>query len=159
MKKIIFAVFGLVLLLYAGIFIVSALNGNKCFYVTNGSMGNAAPFGSLIVTEQTPYEQLSVGDIVSFYDSEGANAFTHRITEKDDENRLLYTKGDANNVEDPVPASYDYFAGRVVWVVPFLGFISMVLHSPFGVAAVLCILAVFVIAEIIILKKRRGGAK
>lgn len=78
--------------------------------------------GSLILTRPgTDYVQ---GDIVAFHRDHAGLLVTHRIvgiTYSSDNTQLLYTKGDANEVQDMDPISVKAVSGKVVWSVPFIG--------------------------------------
>ena len=59
------------------------------------------PVGSMIYVKATPFEDLEVGDVVTFRTSaDGGWIVTHRISQIDKETATIVTKGDANNTED-----------------------------------------------------------
>lgn len=118
-KKNYFKYYAVALLKSIGIalFVTIALMliaGYKFMIVSSGSMEPTLPVGSLVIVTPCEYEDLQLGDIVTFEGS-GIN-FTHRIVgkkydtgsgyikvEPDDpryESATWYTKGDANNNED-----------------------------------------------------------
>ena len=70
----------------------------------------------LLVMREVDNAELSVGDIIAFYDPNGT-VVTHRIVgfDVDDEGARLYiTQGDANNVQDSNPVPEDRVAGLIV---------------------------------------------
>ena len=74
------------------------------------------------------------------------NTFTHRIVSVDNEAELIYTKGDANAAQDPLPTSFDSVIGKVVFSVPYLGLLALNFNS----MTVILVLAAVLIALMII---------
>ena len=64
------------------------------------------------------------------------------IRDSDDINRVFTTKGDANEFEDSTPISFDRLIGKAVFCIPYLGSMSVFLHSKNGIAAGIAIFAV-----------------
>ena len=94
--------------------------GYSLFRVMTGSMEPTIPTNSLIVVQRTDTQQLVEGDIITFYSRDPSlmgEPNTHRIVrfEQDGEKRLIYTKGDANNIEDHYAAHEEDVIGRVVY--------------------------------------------
>ena len=91
-----------------------------------GSMGEAIPPGSLVLTRSVPPATLRVGDVITFQKPKGeAGLDTHRIVRVDRSNghTTYRTKGDANPVADPWALEFegDQIAHRVVASAPHLG--------------------------------------
>ena len=100
--------------------------------VLSGSMEPAFSVGDLlIVTEQESY---SVNDVVVF--QEGRTAVVHRIIAMDGER--VTTKGDANNAEDE-PFSQGLIRGKVVLVIPFVGYLVSVIKTPIATLLLLAL--------------------
>lgn len=118
-KKNYFKYYAVALLKSIGIalFVTIALmliGGYKFMIVSSGSMEPTLPVGSLVIVTPCDYDDLKLGDIVTF-EGNGIN-FTHRIVGKkydtgsgyvkvepgdpNYDNAWWYTKGDANNNED-----------------------------------------------------------
>ena len=80
-------------------------SGYKLVYIESGSMEPVIRTGSFILLRQAEYEDVEIGDIITFRTSGGY--VTHRLTGIDrsaleaGDRAYLITKGDANNVEDP----------------------------------------------------------
>jgi len=87
--------------------------------------------GTLIIVQ--PDEPYLLGDIIAFVNEDEINV-VHRIVEKNDEG--FVTKGDNNtsNDEDIVP--YDDVLGRAIFIIPYIGFTSLFLKSPLGMAII-----------------------
>lgn len=108
--------------------------------VLTGSMEPAIPVGSIVITkEQSSYE---IEDIISFQE-EGA-IITHRIISIDRERYI--TKGDANNVADTEEVQQKQILGKVILMIPLLGYLVMWLMSPFGIISLFIIMGIWYIA-------------
>ena len=106
--------------------------GIKPFVVATGSMETAIYGGDLVVTKTVNPAELKVRDIISFKD--GNSVVTHRIiqlTEKDGQPAFI-TKGDANNVEDGNPVTYEQVEGVFVFKVRGLGDLAMFMQTQVG---------------------------
>ena len=64
--------------------------------VLSGSMEPTYHVGSVIYYKATPFEQINVGDPITFVGAEGGAMVTHRVIEKDESARAFGTEGDAN---------------------------------------------------------------
>ena len=62
---------------------------------------------------------------------------THRVVEVNEEDKSFITKGDANDVNDANPISYENVVGVVKMCIPLLGYITMYIKTPLGIG-VLC---------------------
>jgi len=116
--------------------------------VATGSMEPAIAPGDMIVFhEQENYE---VGDIVVF---EAENFVTHRIVEIT-ENGFI-TQGDANNTNDG-EILREQMIGKVVFIVPKVGYVVDFLKSPFGILVlVIGLLALIEVPNLISRKSTR----
>lgn len=83
---------------------VSLLFGYKYMLVASGSMTPVIPVRSMVILAPTDYEDLELGDIVTYKSSgKGTINFTHRVVEFA-ENGNIITAGDANiNSETGLP--------------------------------------------------------
>ncbi len=106
--------------------------------VEGGSMDPQMQVGDLIIVGKRPYEELAVGDDVTFMTHDGL--VTHRVVGvKDGE---LITKGLTNNINDLYTMSPDAYCGRVVARIPYLGYGVQLLTKSY-LALSLCIIALF----------------
>ncbi len=120
---VLFAV-GCVLLLIA-LATLPTLVGYHTYIVYGGSMGASLPPGSVAVSKATSAEELSVGDVITRRESPDSVAVLHRIIDITvvDGQRLFFTQGDANEAPDPDPAIFEGTGDRVVYSVPFAGYL------------------------------------
>lgn len=139
-----------VILLLAGILLtaVPRIMGGGCYAVVSGSMEPVLSVGDLLLTKPVALREIEEGDLLTFWDPENARSFTHRVVRVESEAQLIYTKGDANELEDPSPTAYQYVAGRVTHVIPLAGYPGILLHSKYGAWAacgVLLLWSVYII--------------
>lgn len=109
--------------------------GYSLFRVMTGSMEPTIPTNSLIVVKRTPAEDLAEGDVITFYSRDPSllgEPNTHRIIrfEEEDGKRQIYTKGDANNIEDRYPAKDEDVIGKVIYSSPGLGKFVRLVSNP-----------------------------
>ncbi|WP_416326573.1 signal peptidase I [[Eubacterium] hominis] len=136
LKKICNAFIGVIivcLLIIASALLLPGLFGYQSFAVISGSMEPGIPVGSIVYAKEVPFDDLKTGDIISFTVS-GNTKVTHRIQGIDKEHQSFTTKGDANNVEDGDPVSYQNVIGKVALSIPFLGYLSVYIKTPIGIA-------------------------
>lgn len=109
-------------------FIVLKATGFQFFVVMSGSMEPILPVGSVVLVQPTPYDDIQVGDDISFVVGEERITVTHRVIEKDENSNTLTTKGVANNIsDDPIPASA--VIGKVIFDIPLVGRLLYFLSS------------------------------
>lgn len=120
--------------------------GYRLFAVLSGSMKPEFNPGSLIAVKPVEPGELRVGDIITFETSIGTMV-THRIVEIETEGGLRFlTKGDANDIRDPVPVPAARVIGIVSAAFPFLGRILMFIQTRKGLLLLIMIPAMVVIA-------------
>jgi signal peptidase len=124
--------------------------------VLSGSMRPTIQPGDLAVTQGTPLTNLASGNVIAFYPPGSTEATLHRVAtvSASGGDRVITTKGDANNAADPWTARIvDPTVYRLVAVVPLLGWFTEIRSLVF-VAAGLALLAV-ALQEL--RKLRKGG--
>jgi signal peptidase len=116
------------------------------FIVQSGSMEPAIKTGSVVVV--IPKKRYYVGEIVT-YDMGGGkkkNLVTHRIKESVGENEFR-TKGDANGDLDPKIIGDSQIVGKVVFSIPYLGYIAGFAKSPKGFILLVIVPSTIIIYE------------
>ena len=126
--------------------------GLQVYTVLSGSMEPNYHVGSIIYVKEVDPFTLEEGDAISFVISENTVA-THRIVglvpdEEDPTVIRFRTKGDANETEDNNLVHYRNVLGKVVWTIPYLGYVSDFVQNPPGTyitigAAAILVIAVF----------------
>lgn len=123
-----------ILLAVAGILIVPKLVGYQSLAVLSGSMEPEISVGSIVFIKEEDPSQLKKGDVIT-YRLSGDTRVTHRIVEIHKEDQTILTKGDANENMDGSPVPFQNVEGKVQFHVPYLGYISIYIKTPVGIAA------------------------
>ena len=96
----------------------------KAYVVKSSSMEPAIMAGSVIyVSQYGKDEVISPGDIVSF--QAGDAKVTNRVVAVDLEHGIVTTKGDANEVCDSSPTTFDAIEGKVRFHIPAIGYLLL----------------------------------
>jgi len=139
-----------ILLVALALLLVAArlpIPGNyKVFTVISGSMEPALKIGSMIVS--APAKDYQIGDIVTFGEiSDTKVPATHRIHDiKIVDGALVYiTKGDANKTPDGREVPQSEVFGKVLFSVPYLGYVLGFLRQPAGFILVIALPAALII--------------
>ena len=102
------------------------LIGYKPVMVLSGSMEPEFNVGSVIYYKDTAFENIQVGDPITFYMGDGGALVTHRVVEKDELSHEFITKGDANNSRDTSPVAYDRVVGKALeFCIPYAGYFTV----------------------------------
>ncbi len=126
------------------------VTGTEIFSVATPSMEDEIPEGSLVFVREA--EQYFEDDVITARLANG-NTFTHRIIKVDADNRLIYTKGDANPGPDPAPTAFSDIVGKVVFCVPYLGMLSLNFNSTTLIFVLAAVLLALVIIRFVIYKR------
>lgn len=120
-----------VLLVLPGLFQIHPMS------VESESMEPDYPAGSMIYVKKVDESRLAEGMVVTFCLADEETLVTHRIVRVDEEKRLLYTKGDANELEDGAATPFLRVVGRPVLCIPHLGYLAGYLSSAVGKIGIL----------------------
>lgn len=148
---IIYGFFVLLLVLVAGLFLASLLPipGNiEVKIVKSGSMEPSIKTGSVVVIK--PEQSYQVGDVITFgEDSKARVPTTHRIMAVQNQNgqTMFTTKGDVNEEADTELTSARAVIGKVLFDVPYAGFILDFARQPIGFTFLIIIPAVVIIVD------------
>lgn len=102
----------------------TGLLGVQPTLISGPSMVPTLRTGDVALVQMTAPETIRVGDIIRFRSGEAA--IVHRVVaiQPDGQGGVFVTRGDANNADDP-PIPADALDGRVILVVPRLGWIGI----------------------------------
>lgn len=129
-------------IIYMGLLSISLLaiyneksEGLRVITLTSGSMAPQIPVPSLVLTK--PANIYKKGDIVTYREISPTtgltfkHTITHRIIEEKriDEQHVFITKGDANGVPDPQNVTNEAIMGKVVLILPYLGYFPLFLKT------------------------------
>ena len=150
-NSMLYMVFILLLLGVAGLFLASLLPipGNvQVKIVKSGSMEPAIRTGGIVVVK--PSATYQVGDVITFGADTGTQIpTTHRIVSVDgDFSHTFYmTKGDANEEEDNVRVAQNDVVGKVVFSLPYAGYVLDFARQPIGFTLMIGIPAGIIILD------------
>lgn len=138
-----------VLIVLCAVFLMgSRLLGFQCYNVISPSMEPEYMVGDLIYVKDVDPATIKEGDVITFIVNEDLVVGTHRVVRVDAENQRLYTKGDANEIEDQNPVHFNNVIGVPKFSIPKLGYVSDFVQNPPGMyitigVGIILILAVF----------------
>ncbi|MDD4497633.1 MAG: signal peptidase I [Methanosarcinaceae archaeon] len=130
----------LLFLLLAGLTFLAPGYGWQVNTILSGSMEPELPAGGLVVIRPVAANAVEVGDIITFPSPSGGVLITHRVVAVEKGSKLLFhTKGDANEGPDPYTVSAEQVIGKVCFSLPYLGYVSKFVKTPFGLVLSLLI--------------------
>jgi signal peptidase len=125
------------------------ITGNfKVLTVLSGSMEPTIKTGAVVVIK--PENNYNIGDIITFgSNTKTQSPVTHRIHDiKVVEGNAVYiTKGDANNASDIKEIQKKEIIGKVLFFVPYLGYIINFVKKPIGFTLIIMVPAVIIIYD------------
>lgn len=126
----------MVILIVAVVFIFDV----QFYIVKSGSMESTIHTGSVIVvTKQKEYQK---NDIITF--TKSSETVTHRLIDFS-ENGECITKGDANKAIDPTTTKLEMVKGKVLFSIPFLGYLIVFIQENLFIVFITIISAVVLI--------------
>ena len=130
---------------------IPSVFGYSVLIVASPSMTGAIEAGDAIIIKKS--DSYAVGDVITYFPAGESYSVTHRIVRT--EGDKFYTKGDANQSEDPDPVLIEQIAGKVAVKLDKVGYFIEWLKSPIGIifAATFIVLLILII---VIEDKRRG---
>lgn len=100
--------------------------------ILSGSMEPGIKKGDIVLVKKISGEEVKPGDVIQFR-QEGVY-ITHRVVEVVSvrEDKAYRTRGDANNAPDPDPVLPRQVRGRVIGVIPKVGWVPMTIKAAAG---------------------------
>lgn len=148
----------LVVIVFVVIFSIGSssnmLGGYKSFLIQSGSMEPSIMTGDIIIIHQTG--QYEKNDVITFQNEE-SRIITHRVIEINNKGGDMFfvTKGDANRSEDEGVVSQTSILGKVIYVIPKLGFLVAFSKSLPGLIILIAIPALaLIIGEVLKIVKK-----
>ena len=120
--------------------------------VFTGSMEPSLKVGGVVITSPAKADEISAGDIISFYSPLTEKLTCHRVMAIQGGSSLYFqTKGDANEEVDAVAVPVENVVGRVCLHIPYLGYATQFVKTRLGL-----ILTLFLPGLIVILLEMRS---
>jgi hypothetical protein len=80
--------------------------------------------GSYIMVVQADFDSVNEGDIIAYYNDTEAKYIVHRIIEKNEETRIITTKGDNNSIADDIEVNPQMIYGKYLTTLGFMAIFS-----------------------------------
>lgn len=122
--------------------------------VLSGSMEPAFNAGSVVCIKPVEVSSIKTGDIIAYRSSKAL--ITHRVIDVTSYNDapLFHTMGDANESPDIYPVPPENVVGKVVFDVPYLGYLASFVKTRRGFLATIIIPAIAImVMEIMDIRK------
>lgn len=157
MLKVFSSVLVIVMIIVAVLMVGVRLLGLQVYTVLSGSMEPEYPVGSLVYVREVDTSTLELRDVITFKLSEETTA-THRIIdiipdEKDPQKIRYQTKGDSNDFEDGTLLEPEDIIGKVIFKIPYMGYLAMFLGTKQGklaaIAACAAMLLITLLSELL----------
>ncbi len=149
--KIVYYILVGFLILIALLLIVSVfpITGNfKVLTVLSGSMEPTIKTGAIVAAK--PANDYKIGDIITFWpNTKTQPPVTHRIfdIEVQGGEPVYITKGDANNASDTREITKNDVLGKVLFSVPYLGYVVDFAKKPVGFILIIAVPALVIIFD------------
>ena len=149
--KIGYGIFVAAIVLLGSLLLVSIIPvpGNiEVKIVQSGSMEPAIKTGALVVIK--PSDEYRVDDVIMFgEDTKTKVPTTHRIVADEVRSGVFYytTKGDANEDPDPQQVKQSEVIGKVLFSIPYLGYVLDFAKKPLGFALLIGVPATLVVFD------------
>ena len=115
--------------------------------ISDESMQPLLRRGDLVLTKPVAFEDIRVGDLLTFADPNTGDRFTRTVAEVWTEKQELVTRS-AEGVLDPYTTAYRCVVGRVVRTVRFIGYLSVCLQTIPGKIVLALLYIIWIAAEI-----------
>ena len=133
---------------------------NPFYVVSSGSMyPSLAMYDIIVISGHIPFDDVKIGDIIVFdRPKDHDRVIVHRVVAVvDDDPITLRTKGDNNQnsiVGTDYPITDKEYIGKVVYVIPQIGFITKILQPPINYIIIAVIIGIMIIRQISKNKKK-----
>ncbi|UCR88402.1 signal peptidase I [Mycetocola spongiae] len=127
LRVVSWCVISVAVLLILAFVVVPRVTGSVPYTVLTGSMEPLMPPGTTVVVKPIPFDQIRVGDVITYQLSSGEpEVVTHRVVGVDitPDGPRLRTQGDANPAEDPTPVREEQVRGKAWYWAPLIGYFS-----------------------------------
>lgn len=131
-NKIISVVLAALIALSIFVILYLKLTNTKVFTLVSTSMEPSLKEGSLLFNKTVAFDNIEIGDIITYKVKNSDIYITHRVSEIDDINKRILCKGDANDNVDDSFIDYDQYKGTLKFFIPFAGSLVMFMHGAFG---------------------------
>lgn len=145
---------GILVVVVVAVILVPKAIGAVPLTILSGSMEPSVNPGDIVVVQPVDSpSDIGIGDVITFQPkSDDPSLVTHRVTTTtagaDADNTFYVTRGDANGADDD-PIRYAQVKGKVVYSVPFVGWITPSGYGKVIIPAALSSIAVLWVVQVI----------
>ncbi|HBL40948.1 MAG TPA: signal peptidase I [Ruminococcaceae bacterium] len=129
--------------------------GYSSYYILTDSMKPSIPKGSMVFAKPIAFENIQKGDVLVFENSLHNKNFVHRVVALYEPKQWVFTKGDNNPAEDPLPTEYEKCKGVVQWFLPLVGYPAQFVHSTTGKIVIAVSYCLWGAVELELLRSRK----
>lgn len=139
-----------------GAFSLAMGTSSPLVVVESESMIPTLQIGHLLVLQAQSPEAIDVGDIIVYTATWHDKPIVHRVVERQlvGSEYRYYTQGDNNSVRDYGYRLYEDIVGVVILAIPYLGYVTLFLHQPYGMAVVIVVFAALLILPEVLSKDK-----
>ncbi|TFG33568.1 signal peptidase I [Candidatus Thorarchaeota archaeon] len=133
-----------------GVFTLAMGTSTPLVVVESKSMIPSLDVGHLLVLQATAPDEIDLNDIIVFNTDYHNKPIVHRVKEIQiiDGEYRYFTQGDNNTLRDEGYRVHEDIIGVVVFAIPYIGYVTLFLHQPYGLPIVLAIfIALLVLPE------------
>lgn len=124
--------------------------GIRPYVVLSGSMEPEISTGSLcFVNARSPYRKIKKGDVIAY--EKGDMLVVHRSVKVTESG--IETKGDANQISDGITTTAANYKGKMIYSIPFFGYILHFFLSLAGKSIVVMCISVYLLYQLLFEKK------
>ncbi|MFB6071259.1 MAG: signal peptidase I [Halanaeroarchaeum sp.] len=165
-RKAGFVLFVLILIPFVVFAVPQVVGASQSYVVLSSSMAPTINAGDVVIVEDVPPAAIEEGDIITFRPSGGgfgsAERVTHRVVEvvQREDGTYFRTKGDAVEEPDPTLVAASNVVGRVVFHIPYLGYVVTFAGTKMGIVSLVIVPAVLLgVSEVydLVVAVRGGG--
>jgi signal peptidase len=140
-----------------GAFTIAMGTSSPLVVVESESMIPNLHIGDLLVLQAHSPEDINVGDIIVYNADWWSKPIVHRVVERQyvDSEYRYFTQGDNNSIRDPGYRVYGDIVGVVILAIPYIGYVTLFLHEPYGLAIIIVFAAaLLILPEFLCMEKK-----
>lgn len=126
-----------------------ALFNHRLYVVDSGSMSPTIPIDSMIIVRESEPHEINKGDVITYYGHSKNSRVTHRVVDIENQGELFTTKGDANEINDPMLLEGKKIVGKVIVTIPYIGKIFRFLNTKLGMGILISLSILWIIVPTI----------
>lgn len=129
----------------------ATVGADGSYVVLSGSMEPAIEVGDVVIVDEVDPATIEEGDVITYVRAGEETPTTHRVigVEEGDGELAFQTMGDANEDPDASPVPAEQVNGKVIFAIPYIGYVVEFANTPYGFAALVAVpFALLVVTEL-----------